>query len=129
MNIAELIRYQQDWEARRGIKNGHFGLERVQVEMDEAWQADSPEELLKEVIDVFIIAAGALGQLSEEVGKCPEQVETMLKDKIKLNEKKYPESVFREMEWQAAVTLCRALWNQGQPYPEPKDYTNKNDAT
>ena len=35
MNLPELIHNQRRWESERGITNGHYGIDRIQVELYE----------------------------------------------------------------------------------------------
>lgn len=115
MNLPELIHNQRRWEGERGIKNGHYGIDRVQVELDEAREATNLEEKLAELIDVQIILAGTFSRLCAELGVAPEQIPKMIDDKLKVNEIKYNLRYFKEWSPDEAQAYARYVWSFNPP--------------
>lgn len=110
MKISDIINQQARWEYDRRIKNGNWGADRIQVELDEAKEEPDLYKKLVEYADVFIITMGSVGGLITALNMTAEDFETVVKGKLALNELKYPLSVFESLPTNEAVALCRALW-------------------
>lgn len=110
MSLEPYITHQKRWEKIRGIKNGNFGADRIQHELDEAKAEDDLYKKLIEYADVFIITMGSVGALLEALEMDDSFFEKVVEAKLELNDKKYPPEVFALLETDAAIGLCRAAW-------------------
>lgn len=111
MRISELARHQIEWESARGIKNGNWGVDRIQEEIDEARDEESLRAKLVELCDVIIIATGSAGTLAQYLGMEMEQLENLIGTKLMINDLKYPlrEDWDRE-NWQEEMSRCKQNW-------------------
>lgn len=116
MEIKHLINTQSVWESQRGIKNGNWGVDRVQAELDEAKEETNLYKKLQEYADVLIILTGSIGLVVEELDLDAEVFESMVVEKLKTNEEKYPIGVFQLLPQDEAVALCRAAWRLKNDY-------------
>lgn len=110
MNISELIRLQTEWEQQRGIKNGNWGGDRIQAELDEAKDEPDLYRKLVEYADVLIITTGSIGAVLSALDMAPEQFEQVIKTKLAVNDKKYPLERFQEMPTEEAIAYSRLVW-------------------
>lgn len=114
MKISELIRSQGEWESERGIVNGNYGLDRTMTELFEAYSTLDIFERLGEMIDVLICTGGSLAALGKVNGLCPEQIENMIKLKLRINEIKYNLKYFENRTPDEAQEYARYVWNLEQ---------------
>jgi hypothetical protein len=110
MKLSELVAHQREWESVRGIRNGNDGIDRIQMELDEAKEADTPEQRIWELIDVFIISAGGIAGLADKLGIPNEQIDRMIEQKLYVNNRKYPAERFQEMGTDDAIAYSRLVW-------------------
>ena len=116
---AQSIREQRLFEEPRGLGEYNtiaFGLLRLQEELLEAqYEAHKGnlEALLTEIIDVTIFAHSVIGNLCEELGIAPEQVDTMVEQKFGHNHKKYDLQFFQGRMTSEAMKTARHWHNNG----------------
>lgn len=110
MRIAELINDQTEWERRRGIKNGNWGADRIQLELNEAREEPDLNKKLIEFADVIIITTGSVGALLKALDMTAEDFERVLADKLLRNDVKYPEPYFKGRTTEEAIQFCRDNW-------------------
>lgn len=110
MRLAELIQYQQKWEQDRGIKNGNWGADRIQVELDEAKEEPNLYRKLIEMADVTIITLGSAGALIGALDLTAEDFEKIIETKMLINEDKYPIENFVGRTTEEAIQFCRDNW-------------------
>ena len=110
MKISELARHQILWESDRGIKNGGWGVDRIQQEVDEARDEDDLHRKLVEICDAIIIATGSAGVLAKHLGYEVEALESIIATKMGLNDLKYPKDGWDKDNWQEEMAKCRANW-------------------
>jgi hypothetical protein len=111
MKISELARHQILWESDRGIKNGGWGVERIQQEVDEARDEDDLRRKLVELCDIIIVATGSAGVLTEYLGYEVEALESIISSKLAINDIKYStKDGWDKDNWQGEMAKCRAHW-------------------
>lgn len=110
MKLSELVAHQREWEESRGIRNGNDGINRIQAELDEAMEAETPEQRIWEIIDVLIISAGGIAGLADKLQIPDEQIDQMINQKLFINSKKYPVDRFQEMPTEEAIAYSRLVW-------------------
>ena len=110
MSLEPFITHQKRWEQIRKIKNGNFGGDRIQHELDEAKAEEDPYKKLIEYADVFIITMGSVGALLEALDMPDYFFDKVVEAKLEMNNIKYPPEVFELLETDAAIGLCRAAW-------------------
>jgi len=110
MKLSELINKQTKWEYDRGIVNGNHGIDRIQVELDEARDEPDLHKRLIEMADVIIIATGSVGALLTELDLTAQDFESLLMAKMAQNNRKYPVQVFQNMSPDEAIQYCRDRW-------------------
>lgn len=119
MNLSELVSQQDKWEKERGIDNGNYNLDRIQVELDEAKAETNPLKVLEELIDTVIITAGGIAKACESAGIGFEQVDELLRTKLALNSRKYDLKRWftQDRSPEDAQRVARYYWDLGF-YPE-----------
>jgi heterodisulfide reductase subunit A-like polyferredoxin len=111
MKLSELVSHQRNWESERGIKNGNDGINRIQMELDEAREAETPEQRIWELIDVFIISAGGIAGIAEKLNIGDEQIDEMIVYKLGMNSRKYPVENFQQgWSTEEAIAYSRCVW-------------------
>jgi len=120
MDLPELIEYQSRWESDRGIHNGNWGADRIQVELDEAKEEPDLYKKLVEYADVAIITMGSVGAVIKALDLTAEDFEQILLKKLAINEAKYPLSQFVGRTTDEAIAHCRSVWgDMGRFYTDP----------
>jgi hypothetical protein len=111
MDLPELIQHQIKWEKDRGIHNGNWGGDRIQVELDEAKEEPDLYKKLVEYADVTIITMGSVGALVKALDLTAEDFQQILVKKLAINDAKYPLSNFESRSTEEAIEYSKNKWD------------------
>jgi hypothetical protein len=121
MNVSEIIRQQDAFQEPRGLNEENVGMVVFDRFMQEVYEAEADivlgkyMEALIEISDVFIMAGAVALWLTKELNLKPEDVDNIIRWKMKQNEEKYNVRLFEEFSTQQAMMIARELWNKKHP--------------